>query len=82
KPPAGLAAAVDELSPTSYLGPKAISNFFRGGTGAGIEILAVVRYAGCGGSVAANSFVLNGSVSSADGAWSAAVGATTTESEG
>nr|GFD63609.1 hypothetical protein [Tanacetum cinerariifolium] len=31
KPPAGLAAAVDELSPTSYLGPKAISSLFRGG---------------------------------------------------
>nr|GFC16285.1 hypothetical protein [Tanacetum cinerariifolium] len=41
-------------------------------TGAGIEILVVIRYAGCGG-------VLNGSVSSADGAWSAAVEATTTE---
>nr|GFD58646.1 hypothetical protein [Tanacetum cinerariifolium] len=50
------------------------------GTGAGIEILAIVRYVGCGGSVAADSSVLNGSVSSADGAWSAAVGATTTES--
>nr|GFD49352.1 hypothetical protein [Tanacetum cinerariifolium] len=46
------------------------------GTGAGIEILAIVRYAGCGGSVAADSSVSNGSVSSADGAWSAAVGAT------
>nr|GFD37495.1 hypothetical protein [Tanacetum cinerariifolium] len=42
------------------------------GTGAGIEILAVVRYARCGGGVAANSSVANGSVSSADGAWSAA----------
>nr|GFC88818.1 hypothetical protein [Tanacetum cinerariifolium] len=31
KPPAGLAAAVDELSPTSYLGPRAISNLFQGG---------------------------------------------------
>nr|GFD10845.1 hypothetical protein [Tanacetum cinerariifolium] len=31
KPPAGLAAAADELSPTSYLGPRAISNLFRGG---------------------------------------------------
>nr|GFD17755.1 hypothetical protein [Tanacetum cinerariifolium] len=36
------------------------------GTGAGIEILAVVRYAGCGGGVAADSSVSNGSVSSAD----------------
>ncbi|GKF94901.1 hypothetical protein Tco_0284601, partial [Tanacetum coccineum] len=36
------------------------------GTGAGIEILAVTRYAGCGGGVAADSSVLNGSVSSAD----------------
>nr|GEV90586.1 hypothetical protein [Tanacetum cinerariifolium] len=27
----GLAAAADELSPTSYLGPRAISNLFRGG---------------------------------------------------
>nr|GFC30669.1 hypothetical protein [Tanacetum cinerariifolium] len=33
------------------------------GTGAGMEILAVVRYAGCGGGVAADSFVSNGSVS-------------------
>nr|GFD40735.1 hypothetical protein [Tanacetum cinerariifolium] len=32
------------------------------GTGAGIEILAVVRYAGCDGGVAADSSVLNGSV--------------------
>nr|GFD48823.1 hypothetical protein [Tanacetum cinerariifolium] len=31
KPPTGLVAAADELSPTSYLGPKAISNLFRGG---------------------------------------------------
>nr|GFD18953.1 hypothetical protein [Tanacetum cinerariifolium] len=38
------------------------------GTGAGIEILAVVRYAGCGGGVAADSSVSNGFVSSADGA--------------
>ncbi|GJW05084.1 hypothetical protein Tco_1563940 [Tanacetum coccineum] len=38
------------------------------GTGAGIEILAVTRYAGCGGGVAADSSVSNGSVSSADGA--------------
>nr|GFB05226.1 hypothetical protein [Tanacetum cinerariifolium] len=59
----------DELSPTLYLGPRAISNLFRGGTGAGIEILAVIRYAWCGGGVAADSSVLNGSVSSADGAW-------------
>nr|GFB97124.1 hypothetical protein [Tanacetum cinerariifolium] len=42
-------------------------------TGAGIKILAVVRYAGCGGGVAADPSVSNGSVSSADGAWSAAV---------
>nr|GFD61901.1 hypothetical protein [Tanacetum cinerariifolium] len=41
---------------------------------------AVVRYAGCGGGVAADSSVSNVFVSSADGAWSAAVGATTTES--
>nr|GFD58313.1 hypothetical protein [Tanacetum cinerariifolium] len=27
----GLAAAADELSPTSYLGPRAIFNLFRGG---------------------------------------------------
>nr|GFD51702.1 hypothetical protein [Tanacetum cinerariifolium] len=83
-------AAADELSPISYLGPKAIPNFFRGGkvtfglsslrlaegscdgggweveaasslsTGAGMEILAVVRYAGCGGGVAADSSVSNG----------------------
>nr|GFD40476.1 hypothetical protein [Tanacetum cinerariifolium] len=51
-------------------------------TGAGIEILAVIRYAGCGGGVAADSSDSNSSVSSADGAWSAAVGATTTESAG
>nr|GFC99144.1 hypothetical protein [Tanacetum cinerariifolium] len=51
-------------------------------TGAGIEILAIVRYAGCGGGVAADSSISNGSVSSVDGAWSAAVGATTTESAG
>nr|GFC33384.1 hypothetical protein [Tanacetum cinerariifolium] len=38
------------------------------GTGAGMEILAVIRYAGCGGGVAADSSVLNGSVSSEDGA--------------
>ncbi|GJR86688.1 hypothetical protein Tco_0210699 [Tanacetum coccineum] len=38
------------------------------GTGAGIEILAVTRYARCGGGVAADSSVSNGSVSSADGA--------------
>ncbi|GKB57231.1 hypothetical protein Tco_0913417 [Tanacetum coccineum] len=38
------------------------------GTGAGIEILAVTRYAGCGGGVATDSIVSNGSVSSADGA--------------
>nr|GFD15057.1 hypothetical protein [Tanacetum cinerariifolium] len=38
------------------------------GTGAGIEILAVVRYAGYGGGVAADSSVSNGSISSADGA--------------
>nr|GFD31439.1 hypothetical protein [Tanacetum cinerariifolium] len=37
-------------------------------SGAGIEILAVVRYAGCGGGVAADSTVSNGSVSFADGA--------------
>nr|GEZ57964.1 hypothetical protein [Tanacetum cinerariifolium] len=66
----GVTAAADELSPTSYLGPKAISNLFQGGgeditrslttsksvhagigTGAGMEILAIVRYAGCGGGV-------------------------------
>nr|GFD43677.1 hypothetical protein [Tanacetum cinerariifolium] len=47
-----------------------------------IEILAVVRYAGYGGGVAADSSVSNGSISSADGAWSAAVGATTTELAG
>nr|GEZ74767.1 retrovirus-related Pol polyprotein from transposon TNT 1-94 [Tanacetum cinerariifolium] len=52
------------------------------GTRAEIEILAVVRYAGCGGGVATDSSVSNGSVSSADGAWSAVVGATTTESAG
>nr|GFD17228.1 hypothetical protein [Tanacetum cinerariifolium] len=52
------------------------------GTGARIEILAVVRYAGCGGGVAADSSVSDGSVSSADGALSAAVRATTTESAG
>nr|GFD42952.1 hypothetical protein [Tanacetum cinerariifolium] len=34
----------------------------------------------CGGGVAADSSVSNGSVSFADGAWSAAIGATTTES--
>nr|GFC42834.1 hypothetical protein [Tanacetum cinerariifolium] len=28
-------AAADELSPTSYLGPRAISNLFRGGLGGG-----------------------------------------------
>nr|GFC61243.1 hypothetical protein [Tanacetum cinerariifolium] len=39
------------------------------GTGAGIEILTVVRYAGYGGGVAADSSVSNGSVSSVDGAW-------------
>ncbi|GKF60828.1 hypothetical protein Tco_0177614 [Tanacetum coccineum] len=38
------------------------------GTGAGIEILAVTRYEGCGGGVAADSSVSNGSVSFADGA--------------
>nr|GFD50128.1 hypothetical protein [Tanacetum cinerariifolium] len=38
------------------------------GTGAGMEILAVVQYVGCGGGVAADSSVSNGSVSSADGA--------------
>nr|GFD01274.1 hypothetical protein [Tanacetum cinerariifolium] len=43
------------------------------GTRAGIEILAVIRYTGCGGGVAADLSVSNGSVSSADGAWSAAV---------
>nr|GFD40193.1 hypothetical protein [Tanacetum cinerariifolium] len=32
------------------------------GTGAGIEILAAVRYAGCGGGVATDSSVSNGSV--------------------
>nr|GFD17988.1 hypothetical protein [Tanacetum cinerariifolium] len=32
------------------------------GTGAGIEILVVVQYAGCGGGVAADSSVSNGSV--------------------
>nr|GEX54539.1 hypothetical protein [Tanacetum cinerariifolium] len=37
------------------------------GTGAGMEILAVVWCAGCGGGVAADSSVSNGSVSSADG---------------
>nr|GFD09915.1 hypothetical protein [Tanacetum cinerariifolium] len=52
------------------------------GTRAGIEILAVIRYTGCGGGVAADLSVSNGSVSSADGAWSAAVEATTTESAG
>ncbi|GKF53488.1 hypothetical protein Tco_0160398, partial [Tanacetum coccineum] len=36
------------------------------GTRAGIEILAVIRYAGCGGGVAADSLVSNGSISSAD----------------
>nr|GFD55231.1 hypothetical protein [Tanacetum cinerariifolium] len=95
--------AADELSPTSYLGPKAISNLFQGGkvtsglsslrlaegscdgggedqgdncdaggediarslttsesvhagigARAGMEILAVVRYGGCGGGVAAD----------------------------
>nr|GFC14385.1 hypothetical protein [Tanacetum cinerariifolium] len=30
RPPAGLAAA-DELSPTSYPGPRAIPSFFQGG---------------------------------------------------
>nr|GFD61902.1 hypothetical protein [Tanacetum cinerariifolium] len=44
--------------------------------------LAVVRYAGCGGGVAMDSSISNGSVSSEDGAWSAAIGATTTESAG
>nr|GFD09985.1 reverse transcriptase [Tanacetum cinerariifolium] len=44
------------------------------GTGAGMEILAVVRCAGCGGGVVVDSSVSNSSVSSADGAWSAAVG--------
>ncbi|GKG03883.1 hypothetical protein Tco_0314270, partial [Tanacetum coccineum] len=38
------------------------------GTGAEIEILVVTRYVGCGGGVAADSSVSNGSVSSADGA--------------
>ncbi|GKB13051.1 hypothetical protein Tco_0846974 [Tanacetum coccineum] len=38
------------------------------GTGARIEILAVIRYAGCGGGVVADSSVSNDSVSSADGA--------------
>nr|GFD51426.1 hypothetical protein [Tanacetum cinerariifolium] len=31
RPPAGLAAAADELSPTSYPGPRAIPSFFQGG---------------------------------------------------
>nr|GFD45044.1 hypothetical protein [Tanacetum cinerariifolium] len=44
------------------------------GTGAGIDIRAVVRYAGCGGGVAADSSVSNGSVSSADGACDWAIG--------
>nr|GFD60849.1 hypothetical protein [Tanacetum cinerariifolium] len=52
------------------------------GTRAGIEILAVIRYAGCGGGVDTDSPVSNGSVSSADGAWSAAVEATTIELAG
>nr|GEZ89137.1 hypothetical protein [Tanacetum cinerariifolium] len=30
RPPAGLAAAADELSPTSYPGPRAIPSLFRG----------------------------------------------------
>nr|GFC53455.1 hypothetical protein [Tanacetum cinerariifolium] len=38
------------------------------GTGAEIEILAIVWYARCGGGVAADSSVSNGSVSSTDGA--------------
>ncbi|GKE51371.1 hypothetical protein Tco_1486527 [Tanacetum coccineum] len=38
------------------------------GTGAGIEILAVTRYAGCSGGVAADSSVSNDFVSSTDGA--------------
>ncbi|GKG34501.1 hypothetical protein Tco_0437197 [Tanacetum coccineum] len=36
------------------------------GTGAGIEILAVTRYVGCGGGVATDSSVSNGFVSFAD----------------
>ncbi|GKG14187.1 hypothetical protein Tco_0353787, partial [Tanacetum coccineum] len=31
KPPEGLAVGADELSPTSYLGPRVIPNLFRGG---------------------------------------------------
>ncbi|GJR43775.1 hypothetical protein Tco_1311878 [Tanacetum coccineum] len=31
KPPGGLAVGADELSPTLYLGPRAIPNLFRGG---------------------------------------------------
>ncbi|GKF61820.1 hypothetical protein Tco_0181874, partial [Tanacetum coccineum] len=30
-PPVGLAAGADELSPTSYLGPKVKHNLFQGG---------------------------------------------------
>nr|GFD43081.1 hypothetical protein [Tanacetum cinerariifolium] len=78
-------------------GPRAISNLFRGGkVTSGLSSLRLaegrcddgeweVEAASslrCGGGVAADSFVSNGSVSSADGAWSAAVGATTIESAG
>ncbi|GKD35232.1 hypothetical protein Tco_1250741, partial [Tanacetum coccineum] len=46
--------------------------FSLGGSDIGVsslmDILAVTWYAGCGGGVAADSSVLNGSVSSADGA--------------
>nr|GFC72194.1 hypothetical protein [Tanacetum cinerariifolium] len=42
--------------------------------------LAVIRYVGCGGGVAADSSVSNGLVSSVDGAWSAVLESTTTKS--
>ncbi|GKA10678.1 hypothetical protein Tco_0690111 [Tanacetum coccineum] len=50
RPPAGLAAAADELSPTSYLGPRAIPNLFRGGkVTSGLSSLRLVEGSSNGG---------------------------------
>nr|GFD49057.1 hypothetical protein [Tanacetum cinerariifolium] len=58
KPPAGLAAAADELSPTSYLGPRVIYNLFRGGkVTSGLSSLRLAE-GSCDGAVENESVVV------------------------
>ncbi|GKD04516.1 hypothetical protein Tco_1179490, partial [Tanacetum coccineum] len=64
RPPAGLAAAAAELSPTSYLGPRAIPNLFRGGRlTSGLSSLRLAKGSNNGGNEVGADVGMGGGVS-------------------